>query len=60
MFYSPHTSWISLYSCVELNTKLVFNKAATAFGKKGFRYSYDGKNVKGGVRVNSMKALILC
>lgn len=35
MFCSPHTSWISLYNCVELNTKLVLNKAVTAFGKKG-------------------------
>lgn len=44
IFCSPHTSWISL-NCVELNTKLVLNKAVTAFGKKGHRYGYDGKNV---------------
>lgn len=34
MFCSPQTSCISLYNCIELNTKLVLNKAATAFGKK--------------------------
>lgn len=44
-FSSPHTSWISLYDCVELNTELMLNKAVTAFARRGFRYSYDGKNV---------------